>query len=172
VDLHADTSIRKRHSCFSKLYTACTSDLLSKDIFQWDKSYPTKEHITYHVNQKELFVLKEERGTIVGAVVLNESQSPEWETVNWKFEKPLIIHMLAVNPSFQNGGLGKMLLDFSEQFAISQDYHSIRLDSFANNEKSLAFYQRAGYEHIGAVMFTGKREGHETYNCFEKLLNG
>jgi ribosomal protein S18 acetylase RimI-like enzyme len=152
------------------LYQACTDYLLEKEIYQWDKSYPTLEHITYHVNAGEMYVLVGDGDEILGAVVLNEWESPEWEEVQWKGTKPLIIHMLCVNPAVQNEGAGKRLLNFSETMANESGYKSIRLDSYSGNRKSLAFYKKAQYEKVGTISFSGKKVGCEKYICFEKKI--
>jgi ribosomal protein S18 acetylase RimI-like enzyme len=156
-------------SSLKSLYEACTAHLLDKNIFQWDSSYPTKEHILYHVTEKELYVLEDSTG-IYGAVVLNEWQSPEWQEVAWQGDNPLIIHMLCVHPLKQNVGAGKDLLQFAEKIAKEKRYNSLRLDSFSGNEKSLSFYEKAGYKEVGAVYFTGKVKGNEKYICYEKML--
>jgi ribosomal protein S18 acetylase RimI-like enzyme len=152
-----------------QLYKACTKHLLAQEIMQWDDAYPTREHISYHINKGECIILVEE-GAIVGSVVLNEWQTPEWELVHWKLTNPLVIHMLCVSPMSQNGGYGKRLLDYSEKVADMEGYHSIRLDSFSQNEKSLAFYEKNGYKKIGEITFANKAPEHNTYICFEKAI--
>jgi ribosomal protein S18 acetylase RimI-like enzyme len=168
VRLAKDNDIPSLHT----LYQRCTTHLLSQSIFQWDKSYPTLEHITYHVDASEMYVLVGEgdEDKILGAVVLNEWESPEWQGVQWKGTKPLIIHMLCVNPSAQNEGIGKRLLNFSETIAKESGYKSIRLDSYSGNRKSLAFYKNAQFEKVGTISFSGKKVGCETYICFEKKI--
>jgi ribosomal protein S18 acetylase RimI-like enzyme len=152
------------------IYEACSNDLLNKGLQQWDATYPNESHISYHIKEREMYVYKKD-GTIVGAIVLNESQSPEWEAINWQSSNPFIIHMLCVDPTLQNGGVGKKLVQFAEKIAIEQGYQSIRLDSFSKNEKSLAFYRKAGYNDVGSITFTNKQEGDDRYICFEKVLN-
>ncbi|OZM56220.1 hypothetical protein CIB95_12405 [Lottiidibacillus patelloidae] len=151
------------------LYYTCTTDLLDKKIMQWDYNYPSEEHISYHLKEKELFVIEDTNG-IYGAVVLNEWQSPEWKEVNWHGDNPLIIHMLCIHPTKQNIGAGKALLQFSDKMAKESQYSSLRLDSFSGNEKSLSFYKNAGYKEVGSVNFAEKVKGHEKYVCFEKIM--
>jgi L-amino acid N-acyltransferase YncA len=152
------------------LYKACTAYLLEKEIYQWDETYPTLEHITNHVKAGEMYVFVGNEDKIVGAVVLNEWEAPEWQTVDWQGSKPLVIHMLCVLPTAQNVGVGKKLLLFAETTAKEQGYQSLRLDSYAGNSKSLAFYENALFEKVGHVSLTGKKVGCATYICYEKKM--
>jgi ribosomal protein S18 acetylase RimI-like enzyme len=157
-----------------KLYSACKEDLLKKNIYQWGEwgnNYPSKDYIKNTINDNDLYILKV-NNEIVGAVVLNEKQSKEWNIINWNKinGKVLIIHALVINPKHQEKGYGKKLLLYCEQYAKDNKYSSIRLDSFKKNEISNRLYHKNGYNNLGIVIFDMKPDDNKEYYCYEKLL--
>lgn len=155
------------------LYEACKLDLLKKEIFQWDDSYPTPKYFEWVVQEKEMYVLRE-AGEIVGAVVLNEWQVPEWESVNWSQnqvdDRFLVIHAFCTHPKVQGKGYGGELLQFAEDLARKERYAGIRLDAFSENLGALKFYEKRGYVKKGEVFFSSKPLNHEIYYCYERFL--
>ena len=156
------------------MYDTCKNDLLQKGIYQWGAwgdNYPSREFAVSAINRREMFILCQ-GGEVVGAVVLNEEQSLEWNSINWQYlaGNVLIIHALVIDPAYQNRGLGRQLLLHCEQYARQNRYHCLRLDSFAGNEKANRLYQQAGYCNSGTVLFDCKPEGNREYHCYEKLL--
>ncbi|RDI42286.1 GNAT family N-acetyltransferase [Falsibacillus pallidus] len=155
----------------AELYSLCKKELLKKDIYQWDDNYPNEEFVKDWIEDKELYVAVEEE-EIIGAVVLNEYESDEWGSVHWGNEdgNDLIIHALCVHPYRQGKGIGKELVQHSENIATEKGYSSIRLDAFSGNEHALKLYESMGYIKRGEVHFQSKPEGHQCYYCFDKIL--
>lgn len=60
-------------------------------------------------------------------------------------EKALNILALAVLPSFQGQGIGRMLLSALEEKARNENYHFIRLNSASHRKKAHAFYRQLNY---------------------------
>lgn len=147
------------------------TELLRQNILQWDESYPNEFYLKHSLLEEEMFVV-EESGIIVGIVVVNEWQSPEWNEIPWikREGNTLIIHTLCVNPRSQGKGIGKHLLSFCEEFARVNGYGSIRLDVFPGNPIAEALYVRNGYQKRGTVTFLSKPIGHQLYHCYEKCL--
>lgn len=156
------------------LYSACKESLLNNNIHQWgdwDYGYPYRDYLRNCIEKKELFlfIIQEQ---IIGAVVLNESQSPEWNTIHWSKtnKKALVIHAMVIHPEYQNRGYGKQLLSLCEEYAIDHGYNAIRLDSFPKNTVSNKLYQNHGYANLGTVIFDMKPENNKEYFCYEKLF--
>lgn len=59
------------------------------------------------------------------------------------------LNMLAVDPAYQQYGIGKQLIDFSERF-LRQHFNSrkLRIDVVASRSELLAFYQRRGFVNL------------------------
>lgn len=156
-------------NAIERLYLACKDDLLSRLIFQWDDSYPNRAYFESCVEDGSVYIMKEKE-LLLGVIVLDEWQSPEWEAIDWRHNHPLVIHSLMIHPEGQGKGLGTTMLEFSERLAVERGYASIRLDSFSGNEAACNFYKRHGYVERGNVHFDSKPTGHERYVCFEKEL--
>ncbi|MCU9613050.1 GNAT family N-acetyltransferase [Caldibacillus lycopersici] len=166
--------VRAKQSDFEEIvamYELCKADLLSKEIYQWDETYPNREYLADCIAEEHLYVLKENE-RIAGAIVLNKWQAEEWQEISWQFEESdcLIVHTFCIHPDFQRQGLGSTLLRLVEEHAKARGYTSIRLDAFAGNPSAWKFYERKGYEKRGEIRFTFKPEGHQRYYCYEKAI--
>ena len=105
-------------------------------------------------------------------VVLNEIQDDEYGEINWSTseeEKNIVVHRLAVRPDQQGKGLGRLIMDFAEQWARENQYDAIRLDTFSQNPRNQRFYTNRGYTDLGPVYLKYKKE--HPYYCYELLLN-
>ena len=156
------------------LYNACKESLLQNDVYQWGdwhNAYPDRSYLENCIKDDNLFlfIIHQE---IIGAVVLNEKQSPEWNAINWSKinGKVLVIHAMVVHPKHQNKGYGKQLLSLCEEYALRNGYRAIRLDSFKKNTISNKLYQSFGYNKLGTVIFDVKPENNREYFCYEKAL--
>jgi len=131
----------------------CAADLISKGISQWDENYPDLNTIRTDIHQGELFKYVFD-DTIVGIVVLNENQDPEYSELNWitpDNSRNLVVHRLAVHPEHQGKGIARQLMDFAEERAKRDGYESIRLDTFTQNKRNQKFYDNRGYQRTGEV---------------------
>ncbi|TCI69773.1 GNAT family N-acetyltransferase [Exiguobacterium sp. SH0S7] len=156
-------------NAIEQLYLACKDDLLHRQIFQWDDTYPNRAYFEDCIKEGSIYIMKDGE-QLLGVVVIDELQSPEWREIDWRHDNPLVIHSLMVHPEGQGKGLGRNVLEFSERLAVERGYASIRLDSFTGNEAACNFYKRHGYVERGNVHFDSKPKGHERYVCFEKEL--
>ena len=151
-----------------KLVKECVRDMVSHGIHQWNDYYPNADVIRSDVRTKSMHVV-EENGDIIGMIVLNENQSPEYMSVKWsrQSDRVLVIHRLAVSPTMQNQGIGGKLLKYAEKFAIDHGYDTIRLDSYSGNPKALRLYEKHQYKRVGQVRFPMRDL---PFYCFEKIL--
>ncbi|MFN4215480.1 N-acetyltransferase family protein [Exiguobacterium sp.] len=157
-------------NAIERLYLACKDDLLARQIYQWDDTYPNRDYFENCIEDGSIYLMKDSE-QLLGIVVLDEWQSAEWNEIEWQGEKPLVIHSLMIHPSQQGKGIGKHILHASERLAKLQGYNSIRLDSFSGNESACSFYRRQNYVERGSVHFDSKPKGHERYTCFEKIVD-
>lgn len=69
------------------------------------------------------------------------------------------LNLLAVKPDYQRGGLGRLLVKWLEESALTAGISVIYLEVRATNQIALAFYQELGYRQV-AVMpgYYGGRE--------------
>lgn len=161
-----------RKGCLTDIEEICrmikkvTADLDNKGIFQWDTIYPDKKTLTKDIEQQWLYVYEEDN-QLKGIVVLNEEQDEAYNTLCWKFndDKILIVHRLCISPEYQGQGIGKVLMQYAEDYARQSGYGAVRLDAFTKNPISCKLYETIGYIKVGTVTF---RKG--LFFCYEKSL--
>jgi len=157
------------------LYSNCTNSLLQNNILQWgtwSNNYPNESYIKKSILDKELYILLNESHT-VGSVILNQQQSSEWSSIEWHENTGqfLVIHAFVIDPIFQGKGFGKKLMEYCLDFASTNGFNSIRLDSFSKNTASCNLYRKSGFIERGSVIFENKPLDNKEYICFEKKLN-
>ena len=151
------------------LTKACAKDMTQKGINQWNEHYPSSAAFQHDIKRNELYVLTHEN-MIIGCIVISTLMDEEYVPIEWLTPntKNIYIHRLAVHPEYQGRGFAQQLMDFAEQFATEHDYRSIRLDTFSQNTRNQAFYERRGYKRLGSIYFP-KQSDHPFY-CYEYVL--
>jgi GNAT superfamily N-acetyltransferase len=66
------------------------------------------------------------------------------------------IRQLAIDPSWQNRGIGKSLLAFAEHWAATRGYAELALDTPYPAAHLVSFYRAQGFRIVDAVRFKGK----------------
>jgi len=151
------------------LFHAVTKKMLDENVDQWNYDYPSIEVIEMDIEAKEQYVILDGE-TVVGTIVLNDSQDEQYHNVHWKSkrEKVFVIHRLAVHPDYQNQGIAKKLCQYAEEMAIKHNYLSIRLDAYAGNKGSNRLYQKLGYTRANGFCYFRKKA--IPFYCYEKIL--
>ncbi len=149
---------------------SCARHMIDKEIYQWNELYPSKEILQKDIALKQLWKLEIDH-KIIGLVVLTEIEDAEYKEVKWltNNRQNLYIHRLAVHPNFQGKGYAQKLMDFAENYALKNNYISIRLDTFSQNKRNQEFYKKRNYIQLDAIYFPNQSE-HPFY-CFEKIVN-
>jgi ribosomal protein S18 acetylase RimI-like enzyme len=144
------------------LIRSCVNHMEAQEIHQWDEIYSDESIIKNDIVKQQLYLL-EDAGKVCGIIALNEDQEPEYKNVSWKFPgKTLVVHRLAIEPSYQQKGFAKMLMQFAHKMAKEEHYENIRLDAFIHNPAAVGLYEKLGYRKAGKVTF---RKG--DFYCFE-----
>ena len=148
---------------------ACAKLMISKSIFQWNEHYPTKAAFENDVKRNELHVLEIEN-SIIGCVVISIVMDEEYVPIKWLTpnEHNIYIHRLAIHPKYQGKGYAQELMNFAETFSIENNYASIRLDTFSQNDRNQKFYELRGYQKSGHVYFPKQSES--PFYCYELIL--
>ena len=147
---------------------ACAIDMRSKGIMQWNENYPTPVHVANDLEADNLYIATE-NGAVAGVISIDDRQSPEYKAIDWQFTtgRIMVVHRLAVSPAFQKRGLGRKLMDFALEHAITNDYSAIRLDAYSLNDRTIKFYKNRGYHYRGDIYFAYRDA---PFFCFEKKI--
>ena len=160
TEQHLDESLR--------LCRNCSKIMKTKGIDQWDEVYPNKEIFQEDINNHSLYIaVVENSEEMMGCIVLNDCQEPEYKAVEWSYRQGniAVIHRLMVHPNYEGKGVARNLVEFIEKLAKENGYTAIRLDVFSQNLRAINFYKRQGYQVSGKVNF---RKGE--FLCCEKII--
>lgn len=152
------------------LTRACGKHMRENGIDQWDENYPDRMSLERDITSNTLFAYRE-KGEVIGIVVLNETQDPEYADIQWstkESDRNIVVHRLAVSPDHQGQGIARKIMDFAEEWAHKNDFDAIRLDTFSQNPRNQRFYKNRGYTELGSVYLSYKKE--HPYFCYELLL--
>lgn len=152
-----------------QLTNACAKHMIANNIYQWNEHYPSENAFLNDVARSELYVL-EIGNTIIGCVVISTLMDEEYIPIEWltKNEKNIYIHRLAVHPNHQGKGYAQQFMDFAETFAKTNDYESVRLDTFSQNKRNQKFYEQRGYKRLGDIYFPKQSE--YPFYCYELVF--
>jgi ribosomal protein S18 acetylase RimI-like enzyme len=152
-----------------QLVGCCIDDMRAAGIDQWDEVYPDRATLAADAREKTLYLASTDVEPLVGILVLNEYQNPEYADVPWTIHasRVAVVHRLMIDPRLQRRGLARELMRFAEGRARELGYGAIRLDAFTLNPRALRLYHGLGYGDAGPVTF---RKG--VFRCFEKSVGG
>jgi ribosomal protein S18 acetylase RimI-like enzyme len=151
-----------------ELLQACIAGMRAQGIDQWDDVYPNRQVFSADIQAKELSVCEDDSG-LLGLIVLNGFQDPEYLDVSWTLtQEPIgVIHRLMVHPRAQGRGVARSLMVHAEEWARNRGFASLRLDAFTENPRALRLYPALGYRQAGEIRL---RKGR--FLVFEKDLTG
>lgn len=113
--------------------------------------YPVPEIPRKKTKAGAMYVLEDP--DISASMALDSVCSPEYDRIKWPIqacpEKVLTIHAFVVTPQKFGKGYGKMMLDFAKQFAATNGFETIRIDTWIHNEPAKSLYLKNGFEIAG-----------------------
>ncbi len=145
------------------------ADMNERGIHQWNEQYPQDYLIKWDI-EKDMLHVARDGDVIVGSISLTYEGDVEYRDVEWTDidGKYLVVHRLVVHPEHQRLGVASTLMEHAEKMARDTGCTSMRLDTFSENPRSLAFFTKQGYERKpGHIHFP---ENVEPYFCFEKVF--
>ncbi len=151
-------AIEKDLNCIAKVFKDATLNMYKKGIFQWDKTYPSREILREDIKKEQMFIGLFE-GEIVCAYVLNRECNNGYENGIWEYSHSSysVIHRLCVAPKYQNMGIGSHTLKHIERQLKRLGIECVRLDCFISNPYARRMYEKNGYSIVGHTDFSTRR---------------
>jgi GNAT superfamily N-acetyltransferase len=144
-------------------------EMQSYNNYQWDANYPEEKDFRDDIQKGDLFVLERE-DKLIGFVCINKVEPIEYNGLNWSLNHDaMIVHRMAVNPSYRRNGIGTELMKFAEELALENNIKYLKTDTYSLNLKMNNLFEKLGYKFVGEISFLGKSE---PFYCYEKGLKG
>ncbi|PKB15856.1 GNAT family N-acetyltransferase [Flavobacterium sp. 5] len=134
---------------------------------QWQDGYPNPEVVKKDVDAGQGFVLTEGEN-IIGYTAVLVNDEPEYAKIigEWLSNDTFVVfHRVAISENYLGKGLSKKILDFIEEFALSNNIYSVKADTNFDNIAMLKIFEKSGYKYCGKVYFRGGER-----KAFEKVL--
>ncbi len=148
---------------------ACAKKMIDNGIHQWNEHYPSGKDFEKDIERNELFVLVIQ-DQIIGTVVISNLMDAEYKAVEWLTPNGnnIYVHRLSVHPEHQGQGHAQDLMDFAEDFAKTNHFSSVRLDTFSQNKRNQKFYETRGYQKLGDIYLPNQSV--HPFHCYELPL--
>lgn len=134
---------------------------------QWQNGYPNPEAIENDLCKEVGFVLADGEKVIgYSAVLINDE--PAYADINGQWLSNgdfVVVHRVAISEDYLGQGLVQQMFLEIEKYALSQNIHSIKVDTNFDNLPMLRIVEKLGYTYCGEVYFSGSPR-----KAFEKLL--
>lgn len=152
-----------------------THDLIEKGELSigWQREiYPTIKTIEEGLKRDDLFVVEDDE--VVGTVIFNQIQVPEYYQAHWEYvakdEEVMVMHTLVIDPDQKGKGYARNVLKFYEDYALEHNCHYLRIDTNAINKVARAMYKKHGYKEIDILPCVFNGIPNVNLVCIEKKL--
>ncbi len=112
---------------------------------------------------------------VVAAIFAVTFNDPEiWEKKD--LQPSIYIHRIVTHPNFRGYGFVNHIVVWAKEYAQNNQIDFIRMDTWADNEKLLAYYTGCGFNHVGSIKVkanSGLPKHYEgiSLNLFEIAVN-
>lgn len=117
-----------------------------KDIIKYTDKTSRENQITDYLDKGELkFFIARFNSADCGIISYKEYDKSDYEDCAY-------IMQLYILPGFQKIGIGKALMAYATDIVKEKGYKRIILNTLEKNSNARAFYEKLGYEYIGAEL--------------------
>jgi len=104
--------------------------------------------ITQEIEENRQYkILVDGQIACIFAVTFSDPQI--WEERN--ADSAIYIHRIVTHPDFRGYGFVNVIIDWAKEYAKNNTIQFIRMDTWADNEKLLAYYTGCGFNHVGMI---------------------
>jgi len=123
--------------------------------------------IEQFVNEESAYILKEKN--ITKAIFIISNKMPDdYNALNVPQNNTLFVNLLLVHPLYKNHGIYNNIFSFIEDFAKSNNYKHIILDTISTNENLYSFLQIKNFTKTGTFYISLQKI---PFYYFTKQLN-
>ncbi len=117
---------------------------------------PRREDLEHNLQFRRVYLVSE-GDEICATFSLGDAAPHFWPRTIWAEPKApaCCVFNVAVVPALQRRGIGQWAMGEAARIARTEDFRYLRLDAYADNPFSLAFYLRCGFERRGGTKIRG-----------------
>ena len=135
---------------------------------QWDENYPNETVLQRDIDLKQLWIA-EIGPDIAGFAAVTMDQEPDYAQVGWDInEAAIVVHRLAVDPSFRGAGVASSLMRQAEHIAVERAVFAVRVDTNTQNEATQRLFPKLGYQLAGEISLQFRPD--LRFFCYERRL--
>ncbi|MDO5608926.1 MAG: GNAT family N-acetyltransferase [Capnocytophaga sp.] len=134
---------------------------------QWQDGYPNEDSIRNDIQNHYGFVMTYQ-GIIYAYSAVIFAIEPAYEAIEGQWitdGEYAVVHRMAVARQAKGKGIGKILLEYIENYILEKKYPSIRIDTNFDNIAMLKILEKEEYVYCGEVYFRGSAR-----KAFEKKI--
>lgn len=144
------------------------------DTVGWKKGiYPTDRFLEESLEQGDLYVLESEDG-LIASVIVNSAWNEGYEGLTWGIDCPaeevLVPHALAVHPTLQGQGIGKIVVEDVIEIAKDRGKKTVRLDILNGNVAAEHLYTGMGFRYVATKTMFYEDTGWTDFSMYEMIL--
>ena len=149
--MHGEYSIRVANeddiSAIRRLVNLAYQEL-AEHGWNYTATYQDEDETRRRLERDITFVI-ESHGEIIGTVAFPAD-------IHATFRKTGYISQLGIHPRLKRQGLGNLLMDLCEKYAMENGYEGIQLDTAKSAEHLVNWYLKRGYQIVGEAQWEGK----------------
>ncbi|MGL6105006.1 MAG: GNAT family N-acetyltransferase [Romboutsia sp.] len=135
--------------------------------------YPIREDAVNGIKESALYVASI-NDRIVGSIILSHKPEPAYSDVIWQkelsYSNVFVIYTFVVHPKYFNQGIGKALIEFSNEHGMNNNVEALRLDVYEGNLPAIKLYEKLGFKYIDTVDLGLEHYGLKWFRVYEKLI--
>ncbi|AEB76384.1 GNAT family N-acetyltransferase [Clostridium botulinum] len=138
-------------------------------IDQWQNNYPNVETISSDIANKESYVLLKDNN-IVATAAVSFSKETTYDSIydgEWiSNSEYVVVHRIAVDNNYKGLGLSSEIIKNVEKLCLSQNVHSIKIDTHEENLSMQKLLKKNKFQYCGVIYLEDKSKR----IAFEKIL--
>ncbi|TKC13164.1 GNAT family N-acetyltransferase [Pedobacter polaris] len=126
-----DMAIAHQKKVFNKHWQGFSLDLVKQEITE----------------NRQYKILVDGKVASIFAVTFNDPQI--WKERDQ--DSAIYIHRIVTHPDFRGYGFVNIIIDWAIAYSKVNNIQYVRMDTWADNEKLLAYYTGCGFTHVGSI---------------------
>lgn len=144
----------------------------ARGIKQWQGGEPNKDSLAAGIDRQVIHVLEED-GTVLGMITVVSGPELSYQDIDgaWLNDEPYCaFHRVCVEESLKGRGIAAKLFSCSEEYARTQGFTNVRIDTHPDNLSMQRALAKSGFIRCGGLILKEGAEAGDPRIGYQKLL--